>query len=258
MLALALIAAWSGGAPGTAVTISPAPAHPAAMAFKDEGRSDLLEWSLSYPAQVTEAPVLAQSLRAAFAHEKAENLTIAKADKSERAKQGFPFNAYQQSTGYEVAGDTPTLLSLTSEWMIFTGGAHPNHGTRAILWDKVARRQIGFASMLEGGLSTLAKIYEGEFCRALDAERAKRREGADLQSGPDDPFNQCPKLSELAIIPKGPAKGGPMTTLLFHADPYVAGPYVEGDYDIVLGVGDGLIGALEPRFRASFAVPSGK
>jgi hypothetical protein len=44
----------------------------------------------------------------------------------------------------------------------------------------------------------------------------------------------------------------PMTRITFHADPYVAGPYAEGDYDIDLPVTTAVIEAIKPEYRSSF------
>ena len=71
-----------------------------------------------------------------------------------------------------------------------------------------------------------------------------RRQGQDAATGAEDLFGQCPKFTEIEIMPTGPAQGvRPMTTLLFHADPYVAGPYVEGDYDVDLPVSAAFLAA---------------
>ncbi len=43
-----------------------------------------------------------------------------------------------------------------------------------------------------------------------------------------------------------------MDEITFHADPYVAGPYAEGDYDIALPVTQAVIEALKPAYRSSF------
>lgn len=236
-----------------------APATPAAEPAKPvemEENTDLLSWSLAYPAEAAAIPKLAAMIRAASDKDKAENLAAAKSDKAERAKDNYPFNAYEQSDGYETLGATDQLLSLADNWYVFSGGAHPNHGTKALLWDKAAGGPVDFASLLEGGAAKLAALYRDSYCKELTVERSKRREGEDADTDPTDPFNACPKFSELVIMPESPEGGGPMTKILFHADPYVAGPYVEGDYDIELPVTAAFIAALKPAYRSSFAVAS--
>lgn len=215
-----------------------------------KSETPLLNWEVSWPAEVNAIPALEKSIREPAEKALADLTKQARDDKAQREKQGFDFNGYEYLVAVEVAGQTSRLLSLTGDWMEFTGGAHPNHGTDGMVWDKASDRKVDLAGLLEGSLD---RLYRDAFCKALNAERAKKREGLDAASDPDDPFSQCPKFSELQIIPKGPERGGPMTVLLFHANPYVAGPYVEGDYDVELPVSAAFIAALKPDYRSSFA-----
>ncbi len=253
IIGLLALAACQSQAPATnsAKTNEAAKATAPAKAVAEEEATDLLSWGLSYPAEVAAIPVLADWIRAASMKLKAENLAAATVDKAEREKNGFDFNGYEQSDAYEVEGDSPRLLSVADNWYVFTGGAHPNHGTKALLWDRQAGRAIAFTDLLSGGPVALETLFAKSYCAALDKQRAEKR-GPEDAGGPDDLFNQCPKFAELAIIPKG-AKGKPFNALLFHADPYVAGPYVEGDYDVELPVTAEFLAALQPEFRASFA-----
>ena len=235
------------------VPASETPVPPQGKPVELKSETPLLNWEVSWPAEVNAIPALERSIRVPAEKALADYSRQAKADKAEREKQGFDFNGYDYSVDVKVAGQTPRLLSLTRDWMEFTGGAHPNHGTDAILWDKAAGTSIDLATLLTGGAAALDRLYRDAFCKALNAERAKKRDGLDAVSDPDDPFSQCPKFSELQIIPKGPEQGGPMTVLSFHADPYVAGPYVEGDYDVELPVSAAFLAALKPDYRASFA-----
>jgi hypothetical protein len=251
----------SSGLPNNAdETASPAPstpvdnvAAPKAQPMKVDEESDLLEFHLAWPAEVSAIPVLAGKLRASATAHKAELLKMAAEDKAQREKEKFPFNGYEFSRDFDVAGNTPALLSLTENWFEFTGGAHPNHGTRAILWDKGKGGEVGVADLFEGGASKLDVLFRPAYCAALDKARAENRgpSKAAVVVGPDDPFNQCPKFADLALIPRGNA-GRPMMSMTFHADPYVAGPYAEGDYDIELPVTAAVLDALKPQYRSSF------
>ena len=90
------------------------------------------------------------------------------------------------------------------------------------------------------------------YCRALAAERKKRR-GGDNEPSPVPEFDACPKLSELALIPADSSHRGRFDTIHLIAAPYTAGPYSEGDYDIALPVTGRLVAALKPEYRDSFA-----
>lgn len=242
LLAVLLLAAASGAATG-----------PVPKAVSMDEKTGLLHWHLAYPAEVAAIPALAARIRAAALKEKAELLSDARTDRAERKQGGWPFNAYESSTDYRVAGNAPRLLSLSADWYSFTGGAHPNHGTSGLIWDRQARAPVAVNALFVQGAEALRPLFAKAFCKALDKERAKRREGEPIDGGTDDPFNACPKFSEIGIIPETKRHPGRLDTLLFHADPYVAGPYAEGDYDVELPVTAAVIAALKPEYRASFA-----
>ncbi len=235
-----------------------APAVPAAAAAGKpvtlKSETPLLNWEVSWPAEVNAIPALEKLIRDPAEKALAEYTALAKQDRAERQKNGYDFNAYDYALAVEVAGQTPRLLSLTREWMEFTGGAHPNHGTKALLWDRAQGKEIAFAYLLSGGSAELGPLLSRSFCRGLDEQRKEKRGPEDPAAGADDPFNKCPGFDEVAIIPKSEA-GGPLTTILIHADPYVAGPYVEGDYDVEIPVNERLLAALKPEYRSSFADP---
>lgn len=230
----------------------PVPPPPPPVKIDEEGA--LLDFHLEWPSEVSAIPALAGKLRSAAMAHKAELTKMASNDKAQRAKDGFPFNTYEFSEDFEVEGNSGALLSVTDNWYEFTGGAHPNHGTKAILWDRKNGRQIAFADLFDGGAAKVDALFHPAYCAALDKARAEERGPEDSGGPADDPFNQCPRFAELALITAGTA-GKPMTKLSFHADPYVAGPYVEGDYDIELPVTAPLLAALKPQYRSSFALP---
>src|SRR5688500_9993933 len=230
-------------------------ANVAAPAAAPEGQpvvlkseTPLLSWEASWPAEVNSIPALEKLIREPAEKALADYTRDAREQKAQREKDGFDFNGYMYSLVVEVAGQTPRLLSLTRSWMEYAGGAHPNRFSEAMLWDKEANALVSLAKLVGG--ATLEGLYRDAFCKALDEQRAEKREGIDVEL---DAFTECPKFDEIQIIPKGPAKGGAMTALLFHADPYVAGPYVEGEYDIELAVSAAFVAALKPEYRSSFA-----
>jgi hypothetical protein len=63
---------------------------------------------------------------------------------------------------------------------------------------------------------------------------------------------QVPKLDEIAIIPTDRNKNGQFDMMALVASPYVAGPWVEGSYEIGLAVTSELLAALKADYRASF------
>ena len=63
------------------------------------------------------------------------------------------------------------------------------------------------------------------YCRALDAERLKRREGEVLEGQ----FSECPKTSELVVVPSDEDGDRRFDHIRFLAGPYVAGPMSKGN-----------------------------
>jgi hypothetical protein len=223
-------------------------APPAGKPVELRSETPLLNWEASWPAEVNAIPALEKLVREPAEKALADYTRDAREQRAQREKDGFDFNPYMYAMVVEVTGQTPRLLSLTRNWSEYTGGAHPNRFSEAMLWDKQANSLVTLSRLVEG--ATLESLYRDPYCKALDKERAERREGAAV-----DMFNECPKFGELEIVPAGLQAGGPMTTLFFHADPYVAGPYVEGEYEVTLPVTAAFIAALKPQYRSSFAVP---
>ncbi len=56
------------------------------------------------------------------------------------------WNGLQFSRAWETLGQSPRLLSLVSSTSAYTGGAHPNTNTKALLWDRRAAREISYRS----------------------------------------------------------------------------------------------------------------
>jgi hypothetical protein len=83
----------------------------------------------------------------------------------------------------------------------------------------------------------------------LNKQREEKR-GAPVTG--NDMFDECPKLDEIAIVPTDKDGNGHFERLILTASPYVAGPYVEGSYEIDLGVTVDVISALKSEYRASF------
>lgn len=245
----------SGNAANAIEANTPAPAPaPEGKPVVLKSETPLLNWEVSWPAEVNAIPALEKLIREPAEKALAEYTRDAREDKARRDKEGFDFNGYMYAEVVEVAGQTPRLLSLNRGWSSYAGGAHPNRWTQGILWDRAQAKKIAFADLLSGGTAALEPLFARTFCRALNEQRREKRGPENFSDGPGDPFTKCPGFDELSIIPQGEA-GKPLTTILIHADPYVAGPYVEGEYDIEIPVTERLLAALKPEYRASFADP---
>jgi hypothetical protein len=95
------------------------------------------------------------------------------------------------------------------------------------------------------------RLLTQPWCDALNKARAEKR-GEPVGGG--GMFDECPKLSEISIIPTDKDGNGKFERLELIADPYVAGPYVDGSYEIELPVTGDLIAAIRSDYRENFAV----
>ena len=86
------------------------------------------------------------------------------------------------------------------------------------------------------------------WCDALNKAREEKR-GEPVGDGL---FDDCPGLDDIAAIPADSDKDGRLDRLLLVASPYVAGPWVEGAYEIDLAVTPDLIAGLKAEYQASF------
>ena len=226
------------------------PTEPAAKPFLFDEKTELLDYHYAWSAEAAAVPQLVQRFQTAMGKDKAQLLATAKADKAEREKQGFPFNAYSSSTAYTTAGATGRLLSLSADVAAYTGGAHGNYGTSGLLWDRSAAKEIKVADLFTAP-ANMERLLTQPWCDALNKAREEKR-GEPVGGG--GMFDECPKLTEISIIPTDKDGDGKIERLLLIADPYVAGPYVEGSYDIELPVTGDLIAAVRSEFRENFDV----
>jgi hypothetical protein len=221
---------------------------PEAKPFAFDEENDLIEFHYGWPAEAAAVPQLADRFRKEMDKTKAELLSSARADKASREKDGFEFHTYTSSTQYETAGQSDRLLSLSVDAGAYTGGAHGNSGTGSVLWDRLANRQIKVVDLFTEP-ANMARLLTQRWCDALNKAREEKR-GEPVGGG--GMFDDCPKLSDISIIPADKDKNGRFERLLLIADPYVAGPYVEGSYDIDLAVTPDLVAALKAEYRQGF------
>lgn len=208
----------------------------------------MIDFHYAWPAEAAAVPQLAGLLTKDMAAVKEEILTRAREDKAMRDQQGIEFHGFMSSTDYGTAGQSDRLLSLSAEFGSYTGGAHGNHGVSALLWDRAANRQVQFAELFATP-ANMGRLLTQPWCDALNKEREKKR-GEPI--GGSGMFNECPALEEIAIIPGDKDKNGRFETLALVASPYVAGPWVEGIYEVELAVTPNLLAALKDDYRLSF------
>jgi peptidoglycan-N-acetylmuramic acid deacetylase PdaC-like protein len=219
-----------------------------AKAVKIERNNADLEFTYEYPAEAAAIPALDRRFRAEAAKEYRRHLTMGREDKKTYRQQQRGSVTDFYSKVWSSAGETPRLLSLQYQHGTYTGGAHPNTDYGALLWDRKLNREVAVSSLFLRS-SAFDRLTRPAYCKALNLERQKRREGEKLDLAD---FNACPKYADLAISPADKDKDGRFNSLTFVASHYLAGPYSEGEYAIDVPVTSQLIAAIKPEYRASF------
>lgn len=231
-----------------AAAIAPAKAPPPAKPFAVEIKTDLYEFDYSWPVEAAAIPELARRLRAEADKTKDGLVGGAEEGKAMRGQQGMDFHPHSSSTVYETAGQSPRLLSLRVDVGGYEGGAHDHYGVGSLLWDRQAKQEIDFADLF-AQRANRDRLLTQRWCDALNRAREEKR-GEPIDGG--GLFDDCPKLDEIAVIPVDADKDGRFDRLLLVASPYVAGPWVEGAYEIELAVTGDMVAGLKGEFRPSF------
>ncbi|MGB7655718.1 MAG: DUF4163 domain-containing protein [Novosphingobium sp.] len=226
-----------------------AAAAPGAVAIDEDGK--LFHFAYSYPANAAGIPALRAELEAEKDKARTELVAQAKDGQKESKEGGYEYHPYDTVTEWTVVTDIPGWLSMKGEFYSFTGGAHGNSGTQPLLWDKAANRRREPIALFISPAALNAALGPA-YCAALNAERSKRRqEKVDPNSG--DEFDKCLAPSEVTIL-LGSGDKAHFTRIGLIADPYMAGPYAEGDYEITLPVNAAVLKAVKPEYRSMFAV----
>jgi hypothetical protein len=216
--------------------------------FLREEQTEALNFSYAWPAAAERDPRLRDLLRGRM--EEARERAIADARENQRTARadGFEFHQHEYGAGWEVAGNPVGLISLTFSAFTFSGGAHGNNFFDALLWDDGADREIDVKDFLgREAIEGLGPAY----CTELDRMRTERR-GAPVAPDPEDPFSRCPPIGEQVLALANRDNNPHFDTLLVLIPPYVAGPYVEGDYVVEVRIDDDSLGHVPERFRSAF------
>ena len=234
--------------PSNQTTAETPPPSPPAKAFAVEERTELFEFDFSWPGEAAAIPELARRFRSERDKAKADLIAGAEEEKARREKEGFDYYPYMSSTVYETAGQSPRLLSLRLDAGGYEGGAHGNFGVGALLWDRQAKREIQFIDLFVQPANR-DRLLTQRWCDALNKAREEKR-GEPVAGG--GLFDDCPVLDDIAAIPADSDKDGRFDRLLLVASPYVAGPWVEGAYEIELTVTPDLVAGLKAEYQPSF------
>ncbi len=211
--------------------------------------TDLFLFEYSYPQAAGETAGLARWLDRRLDRERNTLATRAEEGRSEARDNGFPFNSYSSETAWEVVADLPDWLSLSADLSSYSGGAHPNYGFDAIVWNKqeeTAMEPIAFFASrqaLDGALGP-------QLCEALNAEREQRR-GDAVEEDSENAFEACVKPDETNVL-LGSTNGKTFNRIGIQIAPYIAGPYAEGSYEFTFPITPDLLEVVREEYRAVF------
>lgn len=226
---------------------SPTPPRPdAARAIHVSEDNDRIDYELTIPAEAAALP----KLKARLTREAQEARASTLAEQADTARESPDASnmTFGMQHNWRTVGQTDRLLSLILDVSGYTGGAHGSAGTAPLLWDTETDREVPLASLLTDRATALATIRQ-PYCRALEKERINKR-GEAL---PDDGtlFTQCPTFDDLTIAPAGNV-GGKFSRILVIADPYVAGTWAEGSYEVELVIPKAMIPFIAAPWKPSF------
>ncbi len=237
--------------PQAAPPVSGPPSPAAAQARKLSVENNFYIFDYAYPAAAAAIPALKTQLDADLDRQQHELAVESRAEADAAKAEGFPFNLHSRSFDWKVVADLPDWLSLSTLAGSYTGGAHPNYGYQTILWDKVANVARVPADLFQSPQALSAAIRD-DFCRALNAQRAKKR-GRPVNPASGDEFDACIDPAEQVVI-LGSSDGALFSRIGVLVAPYNAGPYAEGDYEVTLPVSRAVLAAVKAEYRRYFVV----
>lgn len=225
-----------------------ASATPVAAARSEKETSEVYEFEYSYPAEAAAIPGLKGLLDQRLSKARSELAASAQQARQEAQADGYPYRTYAGGTSWSVVTQTPRFLSLSAEIYAYSGGAHGMTAFDTLLWDKQAGKALE-PSGLFTGQHALRDAIRQPFCKALDQERSKRRQGQDWSG--DEMFSECIDPTASTVI-LGSSNGQAFDRIGVLVGPYEAGPYAEGTYEVTLPVTRAVLAAVKPVYRSAF------
>jgi len=235
-----------------AATPSPQPTGAPAGNIVLEYKAGKVEFRYSWPREAAAIPALDTWLRGNGEQLMARTKAGGAREAASAKQVGYEMPGYSYSEDWSPVADLPALLVMQSDGYNYTGGAHGMPIVTVLFWDKAARKRLATGEVFD--MPALVAGTKERFCKALDAEREKRR-GEPINPDDDNQlaeFVRCVDLAKQTILPVS-ARGAALDTLRVVVMPYEAGPYSEGIYQIDLPVDATVLKAVKPAYKGSFA-----
>lgn len=236
----------------TAGQVAPKPDLRARLVDHEGTGNTTRDFVYRWPAAVSAIPALAAQLAAERERLLAEQKGEWQASLKEFAGEdcgGCTIRDFQKT--WKVVTNLPRFLSLSVEVYEYTGGAHGNYYTDALVWDRQAKAAVMPEDMFRSP-AALQDALGAEWCKGLNAERIKRMGAETSQMIEDDGIFPCPPIADLAVL-LGSSNRRRFNRIGLIAAPYVAGSYAEGQYEVTLPVTAKVLAAVKPEYAAAFA-----
>ena len=229
-------------APAAPAPVAAAPA-PAARPLAFDQSDPAAKVALRLPAEIANYPALHALL---YDREVAGlRAFAAKAQADRKASTGqFPWRPYNRQSQWFLAADAARLVDLRALWFEDTGGAHPNHGASTLIWDTTVNREVQPSALFRPNADMT--VLDKAICDAV-ATAKTHREGAVPLSG----AFACPKWNQTVLVLAPSTILGKIGGLTALIDPYVVGPYSEGDYEVTVPV-SAFSALLAPAYADAF------
>lgn len=206
------------------------------------------EFAYGWPAEAAAIPALAARLTA----DRDKLLAEQKADWSSALKEFGNSDCIgcvnrDLSKTWEVVANLPRFLSLSYGFYAYTGGAHGNSASGGLVWDREADAAVEPRAFFTSA-KAMQDVLGPRWCKALSGARRAKMGG----EGPvDESTFPCPPIADLTVLLGSKGKTG-FDRIGLIADPYVAGSYAEGDYEVTIPVTADILAIVKPEYKAAF------
>lgn len=229
--------------------LTPAPdlPKPWVSAINLSEKTDLLDFEYIIPPDAAARKVVREWMTAQAERLKALALKSAQDDFKASQEGGYEYRQHSDGSRWAAAADTRSLMSFQGQHFFYTGGAHPMTNYLALVYDKREGQLLRPLDIFSDPAAAAAAITP-LYCKRLDELRLEKR---GEKTDPSDLFGDCPKLREATFLPVSTIPKM-IDRLRIILDPYVAGPYAEGEYVIELPVDQQLIDLVKPEYQGVF------
>jgi hypothetical protein len=153
---------------------------------------------------------------------------------------------HSHETDWVQTAATPRIMALRADTGFYTGGAHEGMAYGALLWDWKADRVLQLRDIFTAPAQALAML-ERDYCAQLKLDQAERRG--------DDFVERDFRCPDMATHPVELTGGKTITGFQVLLEPYAAGSWAEGPYEVETRFRPSVLRLVKSRYRSSFSAP---